>query len=428
MKVLMFGWEFPPHISGGLGTACFGLTKAMSKQDVKLKFVVPKTFGKEDQSFLSIVGADDSDINFSNKAYQSVIKNLEYLRAEYNIVPYMSPEEYELKSRHNSHQEWSTDTNFTQKFHLSGKYGSNLIEEVYKYAIFAASLGEKKDFDIIHAHDWLTYPCGISAKQTSGKPLIVHIHATEFDRSGENVNQAVYNIEKAGFEAADKIIAVSQLTKTTLINRYGIDESKIDVIYNGVVPVENSLNWKKNVDEKIVTFLGRITFQKGPDYFIAAAKKVLEHDKNVRFVMAGSGDMHNKMIRTVANLGISDKFHFCGFLKGAEIQKLFSMSHVFIMPSVSEPFGIVPLEAMQSNVPVIISKTSGVGEILRNAIKVDFWDIKEMANAIHNLLNYPALHKTLSRDGKKEVNNLTWDNSAVKVKEIYQSVLNTIAR
>jgi glycosyltransferase involved in cell wall biosynthesis len=278
---------------------------------------------------------------------------------------------------------------------------------------------------VIHAHDWLTYPAGIAAKSVSGKPLVVHMHATEFDRSGKNVNQNVYDIERKGMEEADRVITVSDLTKKIVIENYGIDPSKIYTVHNAVEPTEDKDfgNIRKNVKEKVVTFLGRITFQKGPDYFIEAANKILQKDENVRFVMAGTGDMMNKMIKRVAELKIGTKFHFTGFLKGEEVNRMFAMSDVYVMPSVSEPFGISPLEAMRSNVPVVISKQSGVSEILKHALKVDFWDVDALADSIYGLLNYKGLSSMFISHGKEEVDNLKWENAAFKVKEVYETVL-----
>jgi glycosyltransferase involved in cell wall biosynthesis len=252
------------------------------------------------------------------------------------------------------------------------------------------------------------------------------MHATEFDRSGENVNQRVFDIEREGMQAADKVIAVSNLTRKIIIERYGIHPDKVVTVHNSVEPVTlpDEFKLNKGFDEKIVTFLGRVTFQKGPDYFIEAAKKVIDRDPNVRFVMAGSGDMLNKMIRRVAKLGIATKFHFAGFLKGQEVYEMFSMSDVYVMPSVSEPFGISPLEAMMSDVPVIISKQSGVSEVLRHALKVDFWDVDDMADAIYGMLHYEGLSKMFIKYGKQEVENLRWENSAYKVNEVYKQITN----
>lgn len=426
MKVLMFGWEFPPHITGGLGTACYGLTKGLSLHDVEVLFVVPKAFGDEDQSFVKLQQAEGVSMTKREISTQEFWKKFTYIEVGSNLLPYLSPEEFEkLSTEKLLDKTVVTDSVFSSDFKFTGKYGTSLMEEVARYALVASAIAAENDFDVIHAHDWLTYRAGIAAKQISGKPLVVHMHATEFDRSGENVNQLVYDIEREGMQAADKVIAVSNLTRNIVIDRYGIDPDKVVAVHNAVEPVEKKKKKSvtKGIDDKIVTFLGRITFQKGPEYFVEAAAKVLQNYPNVRFVMAGSGDMMNKVIRRVAELKIADKFHFAGFLKGAEVDDMFQMSDVYVMPSVSEPFGISPLEAMRSNVPVIISKQSGVSEILKHAVKVDFWDIDAMADAIYGILKYDSLEAMFSKYGKEEVDNLIWENAAFKVKEVYQSVL-----
>jgi glycogen(starch) synthase len=426
MKVLMFGWEFPPHITGGLGTACYGLTKGLLKHDTNVIFVVPKAYGDEDQSFMRIVNASEILVDNKDSEFYDLWNRIEYMEIGSSIIPYVSPEEYENKTILEELQRNKTErTVFSRQYEFSGKYGATLFEEVARYALVASAVASSKDFDVIHAHDWLTYPAGIAAKKMSGKPLVVHIHATEFDRTGENVNTQIFDIEKKGMEEADMVISVSNLTRNICIERYGIDPDKIITVHNAVEPVDKSENEaiKKNVKEKVVTFLGRITFQKGPEYFIEAARKVLDLDPNVRFVMAGTGDLQHKMIKRVAKLGMGTRFHFTGFLKGPEVDKLLALTDVFVMPSVSEPFGIVPLEAMRSNVPVVISKQSGVSEILKHAMKVDFWDINAMADAIYGLLNYNALPQMFIHYGKSEVDNLKWEHAAKKIKDVYNEAL-----
>lgn len=426
MKVLMFGWEFPPHISGGLGTACYGLTKGLTQfRDLEILFVVPKAYGDEDTINAHIVGANTVEVSQRKVNYQGFLKQINFLEVNSNLIPYVGPEEYfNLVEKEKYRGKTFINTQFSGKLEFKGGYGKNLYQEIANYSVVASVLAVDYEFDVIHAHDWLTYPAGVAAKKISGKPLIVHVHATDFDRSGGSVNPAVYDIERHGMEMADKVITVSNLTRTTVIEKYGIDPEKVVTVYNAVEPVElrEFAGIKKGYNDKIVTFLGRITMQKGPAYFIEAAYKVLQKMDNVRFVMAGSGDMMNKMVSRAAALQIMDKFHFTGFLTGDDVYKMFSLSDVYVMPSVSEPFGISPLEAMQSNVPVIISKQSGVAEILNYAFKVDFWDIDAMADAIYGILNYEALGITFRKYGKAEVDNLKWENAAARVKEIYDSL------
>lgn len=424
MKVLMFGWEFPPHISGGLGTACDGLTRGLAKHNVQVLFVMPSASGDEDQSAVRIINASDVAAFETREEARQLFEKVQFLKVTSNLIPYLGPDEFKEKVDLEREKEWNEfRISFGQKFKFSGKYGKNLMEEVMRYALVASAIAHKNQFDVIHAHDWLTYMAGIAAKRVSGKPLVVHVHATEYDRSGENINTQVYDLERRGMEAADRVIAVSNLTRNTIITRYHIDPSKVITVHNAVdFSTVEDREITRGVPEKIVTFLGRITFQKGPEYFIEAAYKVLQKTKDVRFVMAGSGDLFNRAIRRVAKLGISPHFHFTGFLRGEDVKNMFAYSDVYVMPSVSEPFGISPLEAMRANVPTIISKQSGVAEVLRHAIKVDFWDVNAMADAIYGLLTYPALSAMTVRCGLEEVNALKWDNAALKVKEIYESV------
>ncbi|NJO68610.1 MAG: glycosyltransferase family 4 protein [Bacteroidetes bacterium] len=426
MKVLMFGWEFPPHISGGLGTACYGLTKGLSKvPDLDVIFVVPKAFGDEEKDAVQIIGANEIPVIKKNFSIEGFMKDLNLVQVGVKLIPYLDPEEY--RNYLIEQQQITGVTSETEnigKLEFSGKYGPDLFREISNYALVASVLANQVEFDVIHSHDWLTYPAGIAAKLVSGKPLIVHVHATDFDRSGGNVNPDVFAIEKQGMQMADKVITVSNLTRKIVIEKYEIDPAKVITVYNAVEPVaiKENLVSDRPFNEKIVTFLGRITMQKGPEYFIEVANKVLQRMDNVRFVMAGSGDMMNKMIARAAKLKIMDKFHFTGFLSGDDVFRMFYMSDVYVMPSISEPFGISPLEAMQSNVPVIISHQSGVAEILNHAVKVDFWDINAMADAIYGILNYPALHTMFSKHGKIEVEGLKWETSALKVKEVYDMV------
>ena len=426
----MFGWEFPPHIAGGLGTACYGMTRGLAKNGVDVIFVMPKASGDEDQRFVKVVNASDVETTFGPvDGSEDIWDKLTFIQIDSNMVPYISPEEYAtyhdeyVKSGRKVCQ--SGDV-WKQRYTFSGKYGANLMEEVARYAMVAAQVARNLEgqFDVIHAHDWLTYYAGIAAKRVSGKPLVVHMHATEFDRSGENINRRVYAIEKAGMQAADRVIAVSELTRRIVIGKYGIPAEKVVTVHNAVRFGESEdAVPERAVKDKVVTFLGRITYQKGPDYFVEAAAKVLQRVPDVRFVMAGSGDLMNHVVRRVAQLGIADRFHFTGFLKGGEVQRMFRLSDVYVMPSVSEPFGISPLEAMRSGVPVIISRQSGVAEVLDYAIKVNYWDVDALADAIYGLLTYPALGRMFASKGLEEVTGLKWTNAAAKIKTVYETVV-----
>ena len=429
MRVLMFGWEFPPHIAGGLGTACYGIVKGLAYNGVQTLFVMPSASGDEDQSAAKIINASDVPVESFDSTVDEFLDKVKFVRIGSNMIPYVDPEEFhEMVESERRLQSENLTKCIDTKFRFPGRYGSNLMEEVAHYAMVGGTIAmeHKDEFDIIHAHDWLTYLAGIAAKELTGKPLVVHVHATSFDRGTEDqIDSRVYDIEKRGMMAADKVIAVSDLTRNIVINKYGIDPEKVVTVHNAVdFSGRENLKVERGVRDKVVTFLGRITFQKGPEYFIEAAAKVLKRTKGVRFVMAGSGDMMNRCIRHVAKLGISDRFHFTGFLRGAEVQKMFAMSDVYIMPSVSEPFGISPLEAMRSNVPAIISNQSGAAEVLKYAFKVDFWDVDAMADDIYALLKYPALADFAAREGYDEVNRLKWNIATAKLKNIYESVVN----
>lgn len=429
MRVLMFGWEFPPHIAGGLGTACYGIVKGLAHNGVQTMFVMPSASGDEDRSAADIINASEIPVEVSSTMnVDDFLDKVQFVHIGTNMVPYLDPAEFHsLVEEDRKRQVRDFSIHYGQTYKFSGKYGSNLMEEVARYAMVGGTIAmtHKGEFDVIHAHDWLTYMAGIAAKRLSGKPLVVHVHATSFDRSSDNnIDTRVYDIEKRGMEAADRVITVSDLTRNIVITKYGIDPSKVVTVHNAVdFSGRSEIQVDRGVKEKVVTFLGRITFQKGPEYFIEAAAKVLKKCENVRFVMAGSGDMMNRSIRQVARLGISDRFHFTGFLRGAEVQKMFALSDVYVMPSVSEPFGISPLEAMRSGVPSVISRQSGAAEVLKYAFKVDFWDVDAMADEIYALLQYPALADFASKYGYDEVNTLKWNNAAAKIKSVYESVI-----
>ena len=413
----MFGWEFPPHILGGLGTASYGLTKGMhANGNMDITFVIPKPWGDEERGFATIIGACNTPV-----AWRDVSR--EYV--ESRLGKYMDPQLY-FDLRDHIYADFNyMRLNDLGCIEFSGRYPDNLIEEINNYSIVAGVIARTVPCDIIHSHDWLTYPAGIHAKNVTGKPLVIHVHATDFDRSRGNVNPTVFAIEKDGMENADHIITVSNLTRRTVIEKYGMPPEKVTTVHNAVIPLDQELlDLKRRTHgEKVVTFLGRITMQKGPEYFVEAAAKVLKKNKNVRFVMAGSGDMMDDMIKLAAKRGIADRFHFPGFQRGKEVYEMLRDSDVYIMPSVSEPFGISPLEAMEMGVPSIISKQSGCAEILDNVIKTDYWDIDAMADAIHSIITNKALYNTLRDKGIEEIHGITWEKAGKKVIDIYDKVI-----
>lgn len=394
LKVLMFGWELPPFNSGGLGVACYGLSKALSK-NVDITFVMPRKVDV-DASFLKLLFATNIKVTTIDSPLRPYMNARDYSRLEEDIT----------------------------------MYGNDLYAEVKRYAMEARKIALQEEFDVIHAHDWLSFDAGIAAKEVTGKPLIVQLHSTEYDRcGGENLNQDVYDIEKHGMEVADKVIGVSNLTRRIIIDHYGIAPEKVFAVHNRINAdeygsgVDERIFQLKNDGKKIVLFAGRITLQKGPEYFLTVAKKVLEYEQNVLFVMAGSGDMEFQMMRQAASLGISDKVLFTGFLRGEELAHIFKLADVFVMPSVSEPFGIAALESIIHGTPVIMSKQSGVSEIVQNALKVDFWDVDEMANKILSVISFPSLQNTLQLNGRNEVGSFSWDTVANETLNLYRTLV-----
>ena len=423
MKALMFGWEFPPHILGGLGTASYGLTKGMhANGNMDITFVIPKPWGDEEKGFANIIGACNTPVAWRDVSWDYV---------QSRIGKFMDPQLY-FDLRDHIYADFNyMKLNDLGCIEFSGRYPDNILEEINNYSIVAGVIARTVPCDVIHSHDWLTYPAGIHAKNVSGKPLVIHVHATDFDRSRGNVNPTVYGIEKNGMDHADCIMCVSELTRQTVINHYHQDPAKCITMHNAVYPLSSDIldmvaeqrKQRENRKEKVVTFLGRITMQKGPEYFVEAAALVLKRTRNIRFCMAGSGDMMNAMIEMTAARGIADRFHFPGFMKGKQVYEAFADSDVYVMPSVSEPFGISPLEAMQCGVPSIISKQSGCAEILDKCIKTDYWDIYAMADAMYSLCTNESLHEYLKVEGKNEVDQITWEKVGKKIYDVYSQLI-----
>jgi len=403
LKVLMFGWEFPPFNSGGLGVVCYFLTKALSAQNVKITFVLPQKF--------------DIKVDYMKILFADLFLNikLDNINKKSLISAYITSETYEKIKK--GLMEFSS-------------YQGDLFEKVKEYGQRAKKIidDNNEDFDIIHVHDWLTIPAGVAAMEKLKKPLIVHMHATEFDRGGgQNVNQVVYEIEKWGMEKANLVIAVSQFTKDIIVKNYGISPSKIQVIHNAIDLSETFFSdFVKNKikDKQIVLFVGRITLQKGPDYFLLAAKKVLEYNSKVIFIIAGSGDMERQIIEMAADLNIADKVLFVGFKKDKELAQIYQMADLYVLSSISEPFGLTPLESLVYGTPVLISKQSGVSEVLSHCLKVDFWDIDQMTNKILAVLKYNELKEELSENGKKEAQKINWYDTAQKFIKTYKFLIN----
>ena len=511
-RVLMLGWEFPPFITGGLGTACLGLTKALDRLGVNTTFVLPKSTPEDDGGHVTLISPGEKAQGLIRQGQpqaggptsstppptpeaarpieeagakepaptpqapaeqirqvEVIRKQLEHVRfieggpeAGASVYDALAPEiraviersGLDIERLHvlakSGALELDPETSKLDDIDLtlfsvlpeagpprhedidemqersaqSADYSGDLVTQAEQYARFCSSIARSVDFDVIHAHDWLTYPAGLAVSRLTGKPLVVHVHSTEFDRSGEHVNQRVYNIERRGMHGATRVIAVSHLTKNIVVNRYGIDPNKVTVVWNGVdlTPGSESAGRIESKD-KLVLYFGRITLQKGPEFFIAAAKRVLEIMPDVKFVVAGSGDLAERMIRMAAELGIGHKVLFTGFLRGKDIERVFKLADLYVMPSVSEPFGIAPLEAMSHDVPVLISRNSGVSEVLTHALKCDFWDVDEMANKIIAVLRHSPLSHALRDGGRFELRRITWDGAAEKCARVYEEMV-----
>ena len=459
MRVFMLGWEFPPFISGGLGTACYGLTRALSRHQTQIIFVLPKSIGTEYSSHVKLLSPQSPLAAGGDRSPQSVasvyqldpsLNPAEFANVSFKAVPSRMISPYQSAGGVLRHATAAgggalgTNDTMTQSMaefvngsHPGGMgnvdYHGDLLGEAQRFAGLCVDLARGEDFDVIHAHDWMTYPAGLAVARRTGKPLVIHVLSTVFDRAGENPNQSVYDIERRGMHGAIGIIAVSYLTKSIIQHRYGVPSGKIRVVYNGIdngqlIGAAQDKRPAIKRGDKIVLFLGRITMQKGPEYFVGAAKKVLQKIDRVKFVMAGSGDKVRDVIEMAAAEGIGHRVLFTGFLRGQDVERVFDMADVYVMPSVSEPFGIAPLEAIRHDVPVIISKTSGVAEVLTHALKVDFWDTDEIANKIIAVLRHPPLGDTLRQQADIEVRRLTWDDAAAKCLAAYEHAVQLMAQ
>ncbi len=492
MRILMLGWEFPPFVAGGLGVACYGMTKALDRQGHQVIFILPKPVDRSRSSHVKMLspftmaggrgpsvggvplgmgglgsGAPDfhgaggsagtgAGYAFPRTTFLGVPASFAnpypgasafaggggskvrtvHMPGEAGMAGGAEGDEADalagidmatlMPSVASEPVRPVTPRGFIGDGGGAGHgYGTDLVSDAERYARLCVAITRREQFEVIHAHDWLTYPAGIALAKVSGKPLIVQVHSTEFDRAGNNVNQRVYDIERAGMHGADRVVCVSQLTKSICVRRYGVAPDRIDVVYNGIERESQQPQPGTQIEEgdKIVLFLGRITMQKGPEYFIAAAKRVLEKLPNVKFVLAGSGDMALRMIDLAASMGIGSRVLFTGFLRGNDVERVFRMADCYVMPSVSEPFGLAALEAIAHDVPVILSKTSGASEVLQHVLKVDFWDIDEMANMIVAVLRHPPLSQTLREHGQMELHRLTWDEAAKRCITCYETAI-----
>ncbi len=427
IKVLELGWEFPPLINGGLGVACLGISKALAKK-VDLHVIVPKASPGATYDSFGLTGlnciAYESIENTEIPTYESfaVVE-----RAPISLDPYASYEGNGQSVRFT--KEGKILFSKVHKEDLSifagdeDLYAGDLARKVVEFSKICAAMAINAEFDVIHAHDWMTYLAGVEVKKATGKPLVVHLHASQFDRAGADARGWIYDLEKYGMENADAVIPVSKYTGTVASGHYGIDPSKIFPVHNGADPVE-AYHSKKKFPEKLVLFLGRLTAQKGPEFFLQIAAKVLEQTENVRFVMAGTGEKLRQLIETGAFHNVGDKFHFTGFLNKQKVNELLSMTDIYCMPSVSEPFGLSALEAAQFGIPAVMSKQSGVAEVMHGALKADFWDVDMMAKHIVDLCEDEELYKRVVEQSNEDTLNSTWDAAADKMIKVYEHVLN----
>lgn len=416
-KVLMFGWEYAPYYSGGLGIVSRSIVKSLTNQGVDVMFVLPKMPEYLNEDFATFINASKIGIDVKTESTLTEIK----IRS--TLSPYTNSELYEefiTKIMDVSNNYDDSAANYTEL------YGATLFNEVDRYAEKAAKIARQNPHDLIHTHDWMTAKAGIVAKAESNNPMIMHVHATEFDRTGGNPSQDVFNIEREGMEESDCIIAVSELTKQKIVEHYGISADKIKVVHNAIDQFENAKRLGQNINQtdKVVLFLGRLTLQKGAEYLLEAAEKVVRHKKRVKFVFVGSGDMLKYLITRSIDLGIEQKVMFTGFMSHEEVDQAYNMADVFVMPSVSEPFGLTALEAVKNGTPVIVSKQSGVSEVVKNMLKVDFWDTDELANQILAVIRYNPLAKFITQNAEQELKKLNWDNQSQKIVEIYRQLSN----
>jgi glycogen(starch) synthase len=402
MRVLTFGWEFPPQKNGGLGVACYGLTRELLRDGVEVIFVLPKT--QETAGDARFLFADDERL-------------VKVLHTDVSIKPYMQGD---------------STVDVIVGYDSTGKpiiRSRTIIEEAHRFAHQASLIAQTEDFDVIHAHDWTSYLAGVAAKKASGKPLILHVHATSFDQAaGNNVDPSIYKIEKECFAMADKVVTVSEYTKNIVVNKHFAPSEKVEVVYNGCDMVETpelppTLAELKRQGKKIVLYHGRISIQKGVDHFIRAARRVVDVDDDVIFIISGSGDMLTQVIEQVGAAGLSDNVKFAGALWDEERDRMYQSADLMVMPSVSEPFGLVPLEALQHGTPSVVTKQSGVAEVLTHALKVDFWDVDEMANQILSSLRYPVVRKQMVNEGREQMRGMSWRVAAQKVQYLYRSLL-----
>lgn len=449
-RVLMLGWEFPPHISGGLGTACLGITRGLARSGVDVLFVVPRVFGDEESAHLNLLGCDGVSRAAAGRGHAAARDTrtalpvtgaaararIRTIAVESSLHPYLGAAAHRERTRRlrkaqptapgapaGPSQQGPARDERPELLRCSGSYGPDLFREVARYREAVVEIAGRYDFDVVHAHDWMTYPAGMAAARVSGRPLVAHVHAAERDRCGDGADARIEGIERAGTNSADIVVCVSRYTADLVRRRYGVGPHKLRVVHNALLDVGRSVETARSISEPIVLFLGRVTCQKGPEYFLRAAARVAEALPEAKFVVAGGGDMLAPMVELSAELGIARNVHFTGFLQGADVARMYAMADVYVMPSVSEPFGITALEAAALGVPVIVSKSTGVSEVLGSVLKSDFWDTDDLADKIFALLQRACLHDELAANAREESRASHWEDRGAELRGIYEELV-----
>ena len=414
----MFGWEFPPYVSGGLGTACEGLVRGLLELSQEIVLVLPRPVRSSTPALRIVSAGSPPPPRLRRPEKRERHVRLKLRRIQTLLQPYMTEAAYDEA------YEEVVETVTAAEYEDPGNtlYGPDLHAEVLRFSDEAARIAAHESFDVIHAHDWLTFLAGMRAKRATGRPLVLHVHATEFDRSGGE-NAFVTAIERAGAAAADRVVAVSGYTADVLASRYDVPRERLRVVHNAIDPREPAAHWTVGEEDPLVLFAGRITWQKGPDYFVDAAERVAAEMPRVKFAVAGSGDRMRAMMQRVAARGLEDRFLFMGFLPPDDLDRLYARADVYVMPSVSEPFGLTALEALQHGTPVIVSRTAGVSEVVRNVLRVRFGDVEDLASKILSVLLFPPLRDALSERGRADVERLSWRESAWRCLTVYRELV-----
>jgi glycosyltransferase involved in cell wall biosynthesis len=397
----MLGWEYPPHIAGGLGTACLALTRALAEQGEDVLFVVPHRHGDEEAEHLELRGTNDE----APEAQGPPAGRITRRRVEFALSPYARP--------------LAASTSGAPPG--PAPYGPDLFARVERYAASVQRIARATAFDVVHAHDWMTFSAGVEAAREAQVPLVVHVHSLEQDRCPRGMDPRVLAAERAGLRAADLVLCVSALTARRAQAAHDLDPSRLRVVHNALpeLPRRPARRLRRLRAGPVVLFLGRVTAPKGPEILLEAARRVVAVDPRVTFVIAGDGDLLASMIERAAAVGLARHVAFTGFLKGRAVDRAYAEADVFVLPSVSEPFGLTALEAAARGVPVILSRACGVGEVLKSALVVDAWDVEALADRILAVLHRPALAALLSRDGQREAKALSWAQAAERVRAAY---------